>query len=293
MDVENTGVEDTDGVGTNDEPESIEEFEARVSEDGVEYDTSGAADADDAIDETGEGAVDAAPAQPALPGMEEYFRTQNEIAARQTELLERLSAAREGPSPTQAKEQTQLEAYQQLLTDRHEMARAMAHPDVALNPTDTNHVALFRNMVHNLILEEQTTAYNAKLQALEAKLQGWEQQSQQRHRAQSAESVWAKETANFAMDSDLSETLRSAVASLVQDGTDPTEAVRAVLKPFAKLIPKKSAAAPKTPRSAEAARGIAIAAVSGRGANTSQQFRQGTTSTTSIAELENRLFGLE
>jgi hypothetical protein len=276
---------------TVEETESIEAFEERVSTEG--YETSDDSTEAEEIETADEETAEAESEQLPLPGMAEFLKAQSDLSTRQTELLERLAAVKE-PSKATPKAETALESYNRLLNDRHSMASAMEHPDVGLDPTDTNHVALFRNMVHNLILEEQTNTYNSKLQALESKLQQWEHIAVQRQRAQVADTAWKAATSEYAMDAELAETLHAAALSLIQEGTDPKQAIQAVIRPFAKILPKKGTTAAARPiRSPEAARGIAVAAVAGRGANTNQAFRRGTTTSRSIADLENKIFGLE
>lgn len=266
--------------------ESIQEYEARVSTEGIQIQE----EAPEEIPETQEDPVETpeAVAEPKGPDLAQVLAAQAEATNRQTQLLELLAKVREEAPKASDAEPTLSDNYTRMLTDRRYMAEVMRHEDIDLDPTLKNDVALFRNMVSHELEKEVAKAKDNRIAALEEKLKGWEVAAQTQFKAREAKSVWAEATKDFNLDPELHETLHSAVNALVQDGTSPKEAVAAILKPFLKLLPRKEGATPT--RDPEAARAIAAAAITGKGANRITPFKRGTTDTASIKDFEAKFF---
>lgn len=220
---------------------------------------------------------------PSANPYDEYLKAQVEAAKRQTELLEKLTAQQEVRAQAEKpKEVPLIEQYQAILNDGQVMSAAMKHPSVNLNPADANHVALFRNLVHSAMLEEQSKVYTDRLAALETKIQSWEQASHKQAQAQIFSKHWSEATKQYAMDADIEGTLREAASLLVEGGTSVPEATQLILTKFGKLLPKKGQVAPNETKSAAVLRAVAAPA---RGNNKHAAEKL------SISDLEKKIFG--
>lgn len=244
--------------------------------------------------------IEAAPAAevPESNPLLDVVRENTESAKRAAELYERLLREREqAAKPAEApKGPTLEEQYTRLLQDHRAAAQAMQHPDINLDPTNVEHVALFRNMTYTALMEERDKSRAEQVSKLEARLAAFELERTASARQGQVSVAWDKATAAYDLSGEDAketvETLRAAIDSLVQGGTAPEEAVQSVLKPFARLLPKKGTSpAASQARSPEAARGLAAAAVAGRGANRSQALRRGTTDERALRDFEKSLFG--
>ena len=246
--------------------------------------------------------IEAAPAEPSTPEANpllDVVRENTESARRTAELYERLLAERERETAraTEAPKGPSLEdQYTRLLQDHRAAAQAMQHPDINLDPTNVEHVALFRNMAYTALMEERDKSRAAQMATLQARLDAFELERTASARQGQVSIAWDKATSAYDLSGEDAketvETLRSAIDSLVQGGTAPEEAVQSVLKPFARLLPKRGTSpGAAQPRSADAARGLAAAAVVGRGANRTQALRRGTTDERALRDFEKSLFG--
>ncbi len=297
MTVETLQVDDTsDSADAPEvEKESIDAYEARVATEGFQ---SLVEDLDDSPEVEAESAPEVAHEEvAAAPEKDDYT---SKILAEATRLLAEVKDIRapKAEAPVVKEDRSLADQYNLLLTDRAEMARVMESEDIGLDPTSRKDVALFRNMVTRELDKElrnkEIAERDSRIAALEAKINGWETAAALRQKAAKSNEAWSAGTAAFNLDADpeLKQTLRAAVDSLVHDGLDPTDAVRSVIKPFEKILPKKGpTVSAKSEELIEKSRAAAIAAVVGKGANRATAFKRGTTDTKSLEDFESKFFG--